>query len=113
MDTGYVLHNVIIFCTYYALIIPQSITNSFQGILITDGDSSYAVFIYECGGVEWGGGVIGWQANSSHFEEHFLSDKPDSDVIGCWYSDTYSAIVYRLDSKTVYIYTTLYTMHGY
>ena len=59
--------------------------------------------------MDWGGGVIGWQAiaNSSLFEEHFLSDKPNSDVIGCWYSNSYSAIVYRLDSKTMHEYTSI------
>ena len=58
--------------------------------------------------MEWGGGVIGWSANSSIFEEHFLSDKPNSNVIGCWYSNSYSAIVYRLDCKYKYMYSTVY-----
>ena len=74
----------------------QSITNTFQGILITDGTDSYAVFIYECGGMEWGGGVIGWQADPSHYAVHNSSGDSDNNKIGCLNSSTYSAIVYKL-----------------
>ena len=76
---------------------PQTARNTFQGVLITDGSSSYAVFIYECGGVEYGGGVIGWQASTSEYAVHYLSDKVASTLVGCLYSSTYSAIVYQLD----------------
>ena len=79
-------------------LIPQSITNTFQGILITDGSSSYVVFVYECGGMEWGGGVIGWQASRTDFYTHYLSRRIDSNDVGCLYSSSYSAIVYRLDT---------------
>ena len=77
----------------------QSFTNTFQGILITDGYSSYAVFIYECGGMEWGGGEIGWQASYSTYKSHYLSGLSNSDDIGCLYSSSYSALVYRLECK--------------
>ena len=77
----------------------QGITNTFQAILITDGTDSYAVFIYECGGMEWGGGVIGWQASFSNYMSHYLSGHLNSNDIGCLYSSSYSAVVYRLDSK--------------
>ena len=73
----------------------QSITSTFQGILITDGTNSYAVFIYECGGMEWGGGVIGWRDRSTE-DFHDLSGERDSNLIGCLYSSSYSAIVYKL-----------------
>ena len=92
-------HNFALICILISSY-SQSTTNDFQ---CADGIASYAVFIYECGGMEWGGGVIGWQANSSIFEEHFLSDKPNSNVIGCWYSNSYSAVVYRLDCKYKYM----------
>ena len=75
----------------------QSTTNTFQGILIADGSSSYAVFIYECGGMEWGGGVIGWQANTSQYNSHSLSGDSNSNDVGCLYSTTYSAVVFRID----------------
>ena len=80
----------------------QSTTNTFQGILITDGTDSYAVFIYECGGMEWGGGEIGWRDGSSKQVSHPLSGSSNSNDIGCLYSETYSAIVYRLRCKCLY-----------
>jgi hypothetical protein len=76
----------------------SAITSTFQGILITDGNSSYAVFIYECGGMEWGGGVIGWQGGPVDYESHNVSGKLNSDAIGCLYSSTYSALLYKLTS---------------
>ena len=81
----------------------QFTTNTFQGILITDGFNSYAVFIYECDGMEWDGGEIGWRDGSSEQVSHPLSGSVVSNInyiaIGCLYSYTYSAIVYRLHCK--------------
>ena len=77
----------------------QTITNTFQAILITDGTDSYAVFIYECGGMEWSGGVIGWQDSSFNYASHYLSGHSDSNDIGCLYSSSYSAVVFRLECK--------------
>ena len=74
----------------------QSLTNSFQGVFITDFATSYAVFIYECGGMEWGGGVIGWKATDSHYAAHPLSGQPNSSDIGCLHFPSYSAEVYRI-----------------
>ena len=82
----------------------QFITNTFQGILITDGRNSYAVFIYECGGMEWGGGEIGWRDGSSEQVSHPLSGSSNSNDIGCLYSNTYSAIAYRLRCKCACIH---------
>ena len=48
--------------------------------------------------MEWGGATIGWQATSSLYQEHYLSG-PNSADVGCEYSSSSSAIVYRLDSK--------------
>ena len=74
----------------------QSTTNTFQGILITGAPSSYAVFVYKCGGMGWGGGVIGWQAYFSQYNSHYLSGKNNSNDIGCLYSSTYSAVVFKI-----------------
>ena len=79
----------------------QSTTSTFQAVLITNGMDSYAVFIYECGGMEWGGAEIGWQArrlygNNNVQEAHYLSGSVESADIGCLYSSNHSAIVYRL-----------------
>ena len=74
-------------------------TSTFQGILITDGVlCSYAVFIYECGGMGWGGATIGWQANQLR-GTHSLSGSAHSNDIGCLYSSTYSAVIFRLDAS--------------
>ena len=74
-------------------------TNSFQGIIITDHIFTYAVFIYECGGMGWGGGIIGWQYNTTTFQTNPLNLQSDNNRIGCLYSSTYSAIVYRLSKS--------------
>ena len=73
----------------------QSITSSFQAVLVTDGQVSYAVFIYECGSMNWGGATIGWADSNSLYQRHSLSGS-DSATVGCQYSSTYSAVVYRL-----------------
>ena len=59
------------------------------------------MFIYECGGMQWGGGAIGWQASSLQHETHYLSGD-NSDDIGCLYSSSYSAIVYKLACEFAY-----------
>ena len=53
--------------------------------------------------MEWGGGGIGWQTSSSQYEVHSLSGDSNSDDIGCLYSSSYSAIVYKLACKCVHI----------
>lgn len=74
-------------------------TNRFQGFLITNGSASFAVFIYECGGMEWSGGVIGWQASTSQYDSHYLSGHYDNDRIGCLYSSTSSAIAFKVSDR--------------
>ena len=80
----------------------QYTTSSFQCVLITDGSSSYAVFIYDCGGMEWSGATIGWAASSYNYATYVASGS-NSESIGCLYSSTYSAIVYRLDGRRKYV----------
>ena len=46
--------------------------------------------------MEWGGGVIGWQASIWVYESHSVSGRSDSNVIDCLYSSTYSAVIYKL-----------------
>ena len=47
--------------------------------------------------MEWGGGVIGWQASTSQYNSHYLSGKSISHDVGCLYSTTYSAVVFKID----------------
>jgi hypothetical protein len=76
------------------------VTSTFQAVLITDDYDSYAVFIYQCGGMEWSGATIGWGYSISLYEEHSLSEGSYSDDIGCRYSSTSSAIIYDVYSGT-------------
>ena len=78
-------------------IFPQFATSTFQAVLITDGYDSYAVFIYQCGGMEWGGATIGWSYSENLYEEHRLSGASSNDI-GCSYSSTSSAIIYDVYS---------------
>ena len=82
-----------------SLLHSQVITSTFQAVLITDSSSSYAVFIYECGGMEWSGATIGWADTTSLYEKHSLSGLSTSSNIGCTNSNFYSILAYRLDSK--------------
>ena len=91
------MHLLVITHKYYYIYFIQYTTNTFQGVLITNGSSSYAVFIYKCGSMEWGGGVIGWQEGSSQYNSHYLSGDSDSNDIGCLYSYNYSAVVFKID----------------
>ncbi|CAI8021019.1 Low-density lipoprotein receptor-related protein 4 [Geodia barretti] len=75
----------------------SSITSTFQAVLITDGYDSYAVFIYQCGGMGWGGATIGWAYSGSVYEKHSLSGS-NSASIGCEYSSNASAVIHKIDS---------------
>ena len=73
---------------------PQNDTNMFQGILITDGDYSYAVFINLCGSTYWDFGVIGWSPS------FYIIGESNSDNVACADADSfYSTLVYRLDDS--------------
>ena len=85
-------------CTSFSFHL-QSTTSTFQAALITDGSYSYAVFIYECGGIEWGGATIGWSETHDFIREtHSLSGRNSSDI-GCTNSNSYSVVIYSLHSK--------------
>ena len=105
-------HNVMILphCT---LLLPSSQfdTSTFQAILITDNYDTYAVFIYECGGMEWSGATIGWSQSSSVYRTHPLSGSSNSDEIGCRYSFISSAVIFRLEYDcefSLHMYISIY-----
>ena len=66
----------------------QVITAAFQAILITDDSVSYAVFIYECGEMDWNGATIGWADTDSIYEAQPLHFSVDC-------SRDYATIVYK------------------
>ena len=68
---------------------------------VTDGSTSYAVFTYQCGSMEWGSssGRIGFSIGSSgfYFREHQLSGSSNNNDIACLNTNFgYTVIVYKL-----------------
>ena len=47
--------------------------------------------------MEWGGGVIGWQQSSTQYNSHSFSGHSNSNDVGCLYSTSYSAVVFKID----------------
>ena len=48
--------------------------NTFQGLVITNGFQSYAVFTYRCGLLSWSGNAtIGYKGEGDSFENYILS----------------------------------------
>ena len=87
----------------------QLSTSTFQAVLITDGSASYAVFIYECGGMGWGGAVIGWADSETAYERHPLSGDFFSTNVGCEFSFSYSALLYRIGTEKATLLSLLNT----
>jgi len=77
-------------------------TNTFQAVLITDGSTSYTVFTYQCGSMQWGTSSvgIGFRADSSYYRNHPLSRMANSNDIACLNSpaNVWSNVVYKLTS---------------
>ena len=47
--------------------------------------------------MQWGGGLIGWQEGYSQYNTHYLSGDSNSSEVGCLYSTTYSAVVFKIN----------------
>ncbi len=74
-------------------------TNSYQAVLITDGQASYAVFTYKCGELQWSGNAtIGFYTDGKFYQNHFLSGTIGAKDIACLNSpdSSRSNIVYQL-----------------
>ena len=74
-------------------------TNSYQGIVITDGTDSFAVFTYQCGAMTWSGNAtIGFNAGGSQFENHPLSGSSIAQSIGCmnYNSTVWTNLLFKL-----------------
>ena len=57
--------------------------NSYQAVLITDGERSYALFLYHCDLLISGGAGIGYFASGNFFENHPLAKSARSDSVAC------------------------------
>ena len=73
-------------------------TNTYQGILITNGQQSYALFTYQCGQLGWSGGAtIGFSAAGNFYQNHCLSGI-NARNIACLNSpgSTWTNVIYQL-----------------
>ena len=52
-------------------------------MLITDGERSYALFLYHCDLLISGGAGIGYFASGNFFENHPLANSAGSDGVAC------------------------------
>ena len=78
-------------------------TNSFQAILTTDGNSSYAIFTYECGSMGWSrDSTIGFNAAGSIFANHPLSGR-NARSVACSNApaSNWTNLIYNLTGDTV------------
>lgn len=86
-------------------------TNSFQALVVTDGDNSYAIFVYHCCLMQWFGWRVAIGFNSDGFglyENHPLSLLTDAGAVACLnrpFSD-WTNVIYRLDNNTATTETT-------
>ena len=78
--------------------------NTFQTVLITNGTSSYAIFMYHCGSLGWSNPstVIGYNAASVPSHNHPFSGRAILDLI-CMNTSTtnWSNIVYDLTQRNI------------
>ena len=59
-------------------------TNTYQGVVITNGQQSYTLFIYQCDRMGWSGNAtIGFSASGNFYQNHHLSGTPNANRIAC------------------------------
>lgn len=74
-------------------------TNTFQGILATDFERSFAVFTYKCGDLEFSGGAnIGFSTRVGLYGIHVAAERGNAKAIACWNSpgNVWVNVVYKL-----------------
>ena len=75
--------------------------NTFQGIVTTDGNLTYAVFIHRCNCIQWGdSAVAGYNLNGAYSKNFALSGQPDVVDIDCLNYTGWTNIVYNLTVST-------------
>ena len=61
-------------------------SNTFQAVMVTDGNTSFTLFIYQCGDLQWPGfhsATVGFSAGSEFASNHWLSGNPNITSIAC------------------------------
>ena len=89
-------------------------SNTYQGVLITDGEVSYTIFIYQCGLLENGAiGAVGYYINGTHFQEHSLSNTALSAMVACQNvnNSVWSTVMFRLNGTGCNDFMYLYFKH--
>ena len=82
--------------------------NTFQGIVITNGSKTYAVYTYHCNDIEWSdGSVIGFNAGGSYYANHPLSDSIAASDIDCVHrpGSEWNNVVYDLNPNGTVVLT--------
>jgi len=79
--------------------------NTFQGLVITNGFQSYAMFTYRCGELGWSGNAtIGYKGTGSFYQNHDLS-RQNTRLVACINSTSSSSwtnLVYSLSKYLKY-----------
>ena len=78
--------------------------NTFQGIVITNGSKSYAVYTYRCGNMSWSEeATIGFNAPPSLYEVHPKTDTElNPDTIACVHEDSpWNNVIYDLEPSPI------------
>lgn len=84
-------------------------TNTYQGIVATDGQQSYALFTYRCDLMLWSGNAtIGFNTDGSFYQNHILSGTSDAKDIACLNSplSMWSNVLFQLGMLQFTINTT-------
>ena len=69
-------------CIYIPLSFIQN--NTVQGLIITNGTKTYAVFTYKCNFLSWSGqAVIGFNAGGDYYDNHPLSGLDTAHLVAC------------------------------
>ena len=82
--------------------------NTLQGIVITDGNKTYAVYTYHCNDIQWSdGSVIGFNAGGSYYTNHPLSDSISASDIDCVHSpeSEWNNVIYDVNPNGTTLYT--------
>ena len=84
-------------CSLSCALLPYSVSlliffsqnNTWQGLVITDGATSYAVFTYRCGDMNWAyGPTIGFNAAGDYYVNHPNTGSTSGEEIACLNSPT-------------------------
>lgn len=83
--------------------------NTYQGIVVTDGMTSYSLYTYQCNEMQWSGywrhATVGHNAAGEHYRNHPLTGYPQVKEIGCKgpHSSDINNVLYKLSLPPDYL----------